>query len=398
MPTRIKLNYPVLPDDHEVWMVRPSAGYRLARAFREASAIAPDVPLLNLPNGTLTTDAEDLDAQVRRGREWRDWERDGSRSERGPSTAAGDYRVATDDGISHTRAKNTVLQIFDEIPEGALVFVPGASLGDYALLGTVAAPTADRVPVVRKWGETQLVFQGRPLLNARQVPMRLLLPEITDRRKNRGVVASRVSQTGQNDQDGRAARLRLYREYYNSFAIDGGNAYAQFRGGDAPFPASALDNLSTVMRFVIEATVERERAEAEGRNVTTIDPHRLANLVWSTDTELLLHARVNSPFGRVTFQSGRPAIYAAMAFVALANLGADAQVIDDLKNGAAQVDNVCHEPANSAASAREQADTVRQTLYDFYAIFGAETCEQVLKVTRDAVDSSRGEVDTEAER
>lgn len=379
-------------------MVRPGAGYRLAHAFREAAAIAPDVPLLNLPNGTLATHAEDLDAQLRRGRAWRDWEKGGSRSEGKPSTASGDYRVAVDDGISHTRARNTVFQIFDSIPEGALVFVPGASLGENALLGTVAAPTADRVPVVRKWAEKQLVFQGRPLLNVREVPMRLLPPEITDRRKNRGIVASRISEAGQNDQEGRATRIRLYREFYNSFAIDGGDVYAQFRGGDAPFPAAALDNLSTLMRYVVEARVERERAEAEARNVVTVDAMRLAALVWSTDRDLLIHARVNSPFGRVTFQSARPAIYAAIAFVSLATLNADAQVINDLANGATEVENICQEPASVVTGARDQADMVSQTLYDFYAIFGAQTCEQVLRVTREAVEASRGAVDAEAER
>ena len=66
------LDYPVLSSDHEVWMVRPGAGYRLGRAFREAGAIAPDVPLLDLPNGALAADAADLDAQIRRGRAWRD--------------------------------------------------------------------------------------------------------------------------------------------------------------------------------------------------------------------------------------------------------------------------------------------------------------------------------------
>lgn len=379
-------------------MVRPGASYRLARAFREASAIAPDVPLMNLANGARAANADDLDAQVRRGRAWRDWEKDGSRPEQGPSRSAGDYRVSVDDGISHTRAKNTVLQIFDAIPEGALVFVPGASLGDYALLGTAAAPTADRVPVIRKWGEKQLVFQGRPLLNARQVPMRLLPPEITDRRKNRGIVAGRISQIGQNDQDARDARIRLYREYYSSFAIDGGDAYAQFRGGDAPFPAAALGSLVTLMRYVIEARIEGESAQAEGRVAAPIDAMRLASLTWSTDTDLLIHARVNSPFGRVTFQSARPAIYAAIAFISLAALNADAQVINDLANGAAQVENVCQEPANLAAGARDQADAIGKTLYDFYAIFGAQTCEQVLEVTRQTIEATQGRVDAEAER
>lgn len=370
-------------------MVRPGAGYRLARAFREAEAIAPDVPLLNLNNGQLAADAANLDAQLRRGREWRDWENSGSRPELRPSTAAGDYTVALNDGVTHTRAKNTVIKIFDEIPDGALVFVPGASLADDALLGTVASSTVDRVTVTRKWGEKELAFQGRSLLNPRKIPMRLLPPEVTDRRKNRGVVTGEI--VGK-------ARLRLYREYFNSFSLDGGDAYAQFRGGDAPFPAAALGSLVTLMRYVIEAKMEGERAIAEGRTAAPLDPILLASLTWSTDQNLLIHARVNSPFGRVTFQSARPAIYAAIAFISLATLNADAQVINDLANGITEVENVCREPASLTASAQNQADTVGQTLYDFYAIFGAQTCEQVLEVTRQTVEATLGRVDAEAER
>ena len=290
---------------------------------------------------------------------------------------------------SHTRAKNTVIKILDEIPDGALVFVPGASLADDALLGTVAPSTADRVTVTRKWGEKELAFQGRSLLNPRKIPMRLLPPEVTDRRKNRGVVTGEIVGN---------ARLRLYREYFNSFSLDGGDAYAQFRGGDAPFPAAALGSLVMLMRYVIEANMEGERTIAEGRAAAPLDPMLLASLTWSTDQNLLIHARVNSPFGRVTFQSARPAIYAAIAFISLATLNADAQVLNDLANNTTQVENVCQEPASLAASAQNQADTVGQTLYDFYAIFGAQTCEQVLEVTRQTVEATLGRVDAEAER
>jgi hypothetical protein len=389
LPTKIKLDYPVLPAGHQVWMVRPGAGYRLARAFREAEAIAPDVPLLNLNNGQPATSAANLDAQLRRGREWRDWEDNGSRPEQRPSTSERDYTIALNDGITHTRAKNTVIKIFDEIPDGALVFVPGASLADDALLGTIASSTADRVTVTRKWGEKELAFQGRSLLNPLKIPMRLLPPEVTDRRKNRGVVAEEIVGS---------ARIRLYREYFNSFSLDGGDAYAQFRGGNAAFPAAALGSLVTLMRYVIEAKIEGEKARAEGRPAVLVDPIRLASLIWSTDQNLLIHARVNSPFGRVTFQSARPAIYAAIAFISLATLDADAQVMDDLASGTTQVENVCEEPASLTASAQNQADTVGQTLFDFYAIFGAQTCEQVLAVTRKTVESTLGTVDAEAER
>ena len=370
-------------------MVRPGAGYRLARAFRETEAIAPDVPLLDIKNGTLAADSANLDIHVRRGRAWREWENSGSRPDKKPSMAAGDYTVALNDGISHTRAKNTVLKIFDEIPEGALVFVPGASLADNALLGTVASPKADRVTVTRKWGEKELAFQGRTLFNTQQIPMRLLPPDITDRRKNRGIVAGQI--VGD-------ARIRLYREYFNSFCVDDGDAYAEFRGGDAPFPAAALGSLVTLMRYVIEARIEGENAAAEGRQTTQIDPIKLVNLTWSADQDLLIHARVNSPFGRVTFQSARPAIFAATAFISLAMLDADAQVVNDLANGVAEVENVCTEPANLTSRALNQADTVGQTLYDFYAIFGAQTCKQVLEMTRQTVEATQGRVDAEAEQ
>lgn len=391
MATKIKLDYPILPKNHQVWMVRPGADYRLFKAFKNSSAIAPDIPLLSLQDGTTAKSTLTLDQQVRRGKEWRDWEKDGSRPEKTPSKSLGDYVLDLEDGITHTRLRNVAIQILDTIPAGALVFVPGASLSDDALLGVAAKPSEKRVPVVRQWREDrELNFLGRSLLNPITIPMRLLPSEVTDIRKNRGIVAGLI-----NDD---YACLRLYREYFQSFALEGGDAYAQFRGGDAPFPAGAVGSLVTLMRFVIEVRLEEEEAKAEGRPVEPVSSARLAQLAWSTNDDLLIHARVNSPFGRVTFQSARSAIFAATAFTALATLNADAQVIQDLANNSAQVENVCDVLASVDGAARIQADEVRQTLYDFYAIFGAQTCAQVLEALRETVEKTQGQVDAEAEQ
>lgn len=391
MTTKIKLDYPVIPQNHQVWMVRPGADYRLLRAFKNASAIAPDVPLLDLKDGVTAEATQDLDQQIRRGKAWRDWEKDGSRPERIPSRSLGDYVLSLDDGISHTRLRNIAIQILDTIPEGALVFVPGASLSDDALLGVAAKPSDKRVAVIRQWREDrELKFLGRSLLNPIKIPMRLLPSEVTDLRKNRGIVAGLI--------DDDYARIRLYREYFQSFTIEGGDAYAQFRGGDAPFPAGAVGSLVTLMRFVIEVRLEEEKARDANRPVQQVSAARIAQLAWATNDDLLIHARVNSPFGRVTFQSARSAIFAATAFTALATLNADAQVIQDLANNTAQVENVCDSLSSVDGAARVQADEVRQTLYDFYAIFGAQTCAQVLEALRETVEKTQGQVDAEAEQ
>lgn len=391
MATKIKLDYPVIPQNHQVWIVRPGADYRLLKAFKNSSAIAPDVPLLALKDGVAAAATQDLDQQIRRGKAWRDWEKDGSKPEQNPSRSVGDYVLALDDGITHTRLRNVTIQILDTIPEGALVFVPGASLSDDALLGIAAKPSDKRVVVTRQWREDrELKFLGRSLLNPVTIPMRLLPTEVTDLRKNRGIVAGNI--------DDKYARLRLYREYFQSFAIEGGDAYAQFRGGDAPFPAGAVGSLVTLMRFVIEVRLEEEEARAAQRPVQQVSAARIAQLAWTTNDDLLIHARVNSPFGRVTFQSVKYAIFAATALTALATLNADAQVIQDLANNAAQVENVCDSLSSVTEAAQDQADEVRQTLYDFYAIFGAQTCAQVLEALRETVEKTQGQVDAEAEQ
>lgn len=391
LPTKIKLDHPVLPVNHQVWIVRPGADYRLFKAFKSSSAIAPDIPLLSLTDGVAAAATQNLDKQVRRGKAWRDWERDGSPPENSPSRSLGDYALADDGGVSDTRLRNVAIQILDTIPEGALVFVPGHALSDDALLGVAAKPSDPRVPVVREWrGDRELKFLGRSLLNPITIPMRLLPSEVTDLRKNRGIVAGII--------DDNYARIRLYREYYQSFTIEGGDAYAQFRGGDAPFPAGAVGSLVTLMRFAIEVRMEEEEARAAGRAVQQVDAARIAQLAWATNDDLLIHARVNSPFGRVTFQSTKSAIFAATAFAALAILNADAQVIQDLANNAAQVENVCDSLSSVGGAAQAQAGEVRQTLYDFYAIFGAQTCGQVLAALRETVEKTQGQVDAEAEQ
>lgn len=390
MTTKIKLDYPVLSQAHEVWMVRPGADYRLLAAFKEFSAVAPDVPLLDLQDGVTVNNTKDLDQQIRRGQEWRDWERDGGKPDKKPSTSLRDYISPLDDGITHTRSKNVTTKILEEIPKGSLIFIPGFSLSDDALLGVAAGPLEKRIVVTRKWREDrELNFLGRSLLNPMKIPMRLLPSEVTEIRKSRGNVVTRI--------DDEYARLRLYREYFQSFSIEGSDSYAQFRGGDAPFPAGAVGSLVTLMRFVVEVRLEEEEAKAENRSVQQVGKARIAKLTWATNDDLLIHARVNSPFGRVTFQSTKSAIFAATAFTALATLDADAQVIQDLANNTAQVVNVCDSLSSVVGTAQVHADEVRQTLYDFYAIFGAETCGQVLEALRETVEKTQGQVDAEAE-
>ena len=367
-------------------MVRPRADYRLFKAFKNSSAIAPDIPLLQLAGGVTAEATKDLDQQVRRGKAWRDWEKDGSRPGKSPSVSLGDYVLSLDNGISHMRLRNVAIQILDAIPEGALVFVPRASLSDDALLGVAAKPSDKRVAVI----DRELKFLGRSLLNPITIPMRLLPSEVTNLRKNRGIVAGHI--------DDDYARIRLYREYFQSFTIEGGDTYAQFRGGDAPFPAGAVGSLVMLMRFVIEVRLEEEEARAANRRVQPVSAARIAQLAWATNDDLLIHARVNSPFGRVTFQSARSAIFAATAFTALATLNADAQVIQDLANNAVQVNNVCDSLSSVDESAPVQADEIRQTLYDFYTIFGAQTCIQVLEALRETVEKTQGQVDAEAEQ
>ena len=129
-----------------------------------------------------------------------------------------------------------------------------------------------------------------------------------------------------------------------------------------------------------------------------ISAARFALFISATIDDPLIHARMNSLFGRVTFQRARLILFVATVLTALETLSADAQINQDLTNNAAQVEIVCGSLSGVDGDARVQVDELQLTLYDFYAIFGAQTCTQVLEALRETVAKTQGQVDTEAEQ
>jgi hypothetical protein len=129
-------------------MVRPGKSYRLIEDFARAGALAPDVPLLSVPDDKRVEDVDDLDNQIRRGKAFRDWEATPvARRGEPPSRAAGDY-VLVENGGHHRRNINTAVEILEALPAGALVFVPAAGLADRALMGELAPADEERVTFV----------------------------------------------------------------------------------------------------------------------------------------------------------------------------------------------------------------------------------------------------------
>ena len=169
----------VLPEDHSVFMVRPGKGYRLLENFATASAIAPDVPLLDLGAKANTHNATDLNRQIRRGRAWRDWET-APATRRGPppSKAVGDYAVVPDGG-HHARYRSVTFDLLDIMPTGSVVFVPGPSLGTNGLLGRLDAPSASRVEITREVAGHSFSFFG-PALARSEAYFDAAIAEIPD--------------------------------------------------------------------------------------------------------------------------------------------------------------------------------------------------------------------------
>lgn len=132
-------------------------------------------------------------------------------------------------------------------------------------------------------------------------------------------------------------------------------------------------------------------------NIKQLHGSQLFELMWAIDENTLVHANISSPFGKAIFQAISASVFTAMAFVSLACLNADAQVIDDLANRNLSVENVCLSAIHMKEEAIAQAISVRDTLYDFYAVFGKETCEQVLEVARQTANSTDGQVNSKAE-
>lgn len=394
MTIRIELDYPVLSDDHEVWLVRPGARYRLASLFRAEEAFAPDAPFLDLSDGKPARPKGEraersLRRQARRARAWREWEKKPSDWIVPPSQDANDYSLSDGFPTAETKLRNNVVRLLDEIPAGALLFIPGASLEEDALLGLAAPPSAPRIRMSLAAHERKIPFLGRPIINPLNIPMRSLPREITDIRLNRGVVSTAFSQR---------AKERLYREYFGTYSTVNGVSFAQFRGGDKPFPVGDLANLEKAVRFIAEAHRRASAARGLEIDLEPITQDQLLRLMWAQDRDVLLHARIDSPFGRATFESGKRLIFAAIALIALAELDDDARALDELEAGQIRTENVCIGAETSREHAERQMQEVRESLYDFRAVLGATNCEEVLKALRSTVESTKGEVDAKAKR
>ena len=72
-----------------------------------------------------------------------------------------------------------------------------------------------------------------------------------------------------------------------------------------------------------------------------INATRFVRPICAMIDDLLIHANVNSPFGRVTSQRVKLAIFAVTVLTAPGTLTADSEIYLDLNHNAAQVQNVC---------------------------------------------------------
>lgn len=353
-------------------MIRPGKSYRLLESFAASSAIAPDIPFLSLRAGERIDDREDLDLQVRRGRAYRDWETTSS-SRRGqrPSAAARDYQLS-ENGGHHSRNINTARSILEEIPEGALIFVPGPSLADKALLGEMGPPHEPRVEVVREVGRNSIRFLGRPILNPVRLPMRNLPRLITDIPKNRGLVAGDIEEE---------ARLRLYLEYYGSFQLGDDLTSFQFRAGERDFTVQDATALTTIALAIDDV--------AAGRNVRFAS--MLGLLSQERENSPIVHANINSPNGRITAQALQRGVIVVAALLALSMIDDDSGVLSALEQGTVSAVHECN------GQPEEDAQMETELLYNFYHAMGADNCREVLEIARHVVEKTDGNFDAEAQ-
>jgi hypothetical protein len=201
----VDLKSRVVSDQHQVYLVRPGANYRLHTDFYENSAIISDLVGLDFQRGVPLLEQPNLVAQIRRAKALKRWHH--NRNLEAPSRELGAYS-AIGRGSSVAQLQRILEGFFLHSKKGDLVVVPpkGFSLDTY--IGELTEPPGRyrTFEVPRHYGEEKLY--GRKVRWLGKLKKADLSPYLLDliAKPNAFVLI------------GREERKVLYREAYGSFS------------------------------------------------------------------------------------------------------------------------------------------------------------------------------------
>ena len=371
LPIRIDLRTRTLPEEPDVFLVRPGASYHLYDSVRRSDAIAVDVPFLEVPNGQAVPAASEIQPMLERGRVLRNWAGQ-SESKRGPqpSRSLDSYRTFLDDRgpkMARTKLRNAANTVLWDIPDNSLLFIPASTLGGRAILAEAGKRKAPRETVYGSGSRSRMVYLARPLVDVAEVPMRDLPPEVTDPGQKLLV---------HNQFEG-YAKERLLRTYYGDYSRGQDVNVVEFVAGSEEFDTKVIAQVSALAMSIEHFVTSRE----------FISPEEFV-FGYPDMRGPQLHARINSSDGKAQVQDSTLVPHVVKALLLLSGGAiAGAVVAASLVSGDVSIENSALQGGGNIAEASQLA------LIDYAAAAGTDSMASIVENLRASIERSEGEVD-----
>jgi hypothetical protein len=174
----IDLNARILPDEHNVFVVRPGSNFGLFPEITQLATLVLELPGLDLTTGKRPED-NDLRQRVNRSRALRAWYNGTHDQDSKPDLNLQKYS-ATDGGASAAQFVGLVRTFFERMKPGDLVIVPPKSYMDDAWIGEIKSASYEIEPakVARMFGDE--ILPGRAVRWIAKLPKRDLPYAILD--------------------------------------------------------------------------------------------------------------------------------------------------------------------------------------------------------------------------
>lgn len=358
---RIDLASPVIKADQSVYMLHPGKGYHLFGSFLSNSVVSTDLPNLDLTDGVAPIRTPELDAQISRSRELRDWLslNESQREAKVVDTDLKSYLEAPKRRY-HDAYVEHLQELLWNLPTGSVIFVPAPDLSMKGFFCELKPSTAPRVQFKGQNTAKHFTYVGRPVEHIKQVDMRLIPADVLDSKSRQSVLTELDKNLSE----------RMYRLYYGSFIIKGGIHQIEvdvpsrtFRPGDS--------NIVNALANMVEDNLQKSLAKKARQQVEATSLEDAAFMAFD-GSELQMHARLNS---EGVLQIAAKSITPLIVSIIL-SLGTEAkaeEILEALKNTQITVEN--------SRCPTDQAFTkeVEKGLYSVIDMMGEDNTADVCK-------------------
>lgn len=373
MKIKIDLSLKILPDDQQVYMIRPGSNYHLFDQFVRHSVVAPDVPFLTLDDGMPPRTRSDIKPQLARAVAYRAWLRKSrGRRESPPTTRLDAYSLALDVSLqSRTKLLNVAEKVLWSLPAGAVIFVPASSLYGQAMIGELADNTEPRIGFNGTGTRKAISYMGRKLHNVRMFPMRSFPAEVTDVAKLTSVISEYEGYP----------KERILRAYYGDYQLGSNVAMMEFEAIKDKFDPITMARITALAASI-------ENFERTGNYISPGDI--LFSL--SDPGSLEVHANINSANGKLLVEGVRkvPHVLRSLLLVAALVVSGEAsaeQVADLLDAGSVEISN------HKESARSEFVEATEKSLINFAKASGNAGTKSYIEALAQSSERTGGHVD-----